>query len=111
MPFLTLRDGAELFYQHCGPKDGKPVLLSHGWPLNSDNWEPQIFFLANKGYRVVAHDRRSHGRSTQTWEGNDLDTWADDLHELVENLDLRDMMMAGHSTGGHEIAKYAAKYG
>lgn len=109
MPFITLRDSAQLYYKDWGNKTGPTVLFSHGWPLNADNWEAQMFFLANRGYRVVAHDRRGHGRSEQTWEGNDIDSWADDLAELVEKLDLKDMTVVGHSTGGSELVRYCAR--
>jgi len=109
MPFITLRDAAQLYYKDWGNKTDPVVLFSHGWPLNADNWESQMFFLANHGYRAIAHDRRGHGRSEQTWEGNDIDTWADDLAELVEKLDLKDMMVVGHSTGGSELVRYCAR--
>lgn len=111
MPFFEARDGTSIFYKDWGNKNGTPVVFSHGWPLNSDNWEKQMFFLANKGYRVIAHDRRGHGRSDQPWEGNDVDTWADDLHHLFEKLDLKNALLAGHSTGGAEIARYLGKFG
>jgi len=109
MPYITLRDGAQLYYKDHGKKDGPVFLFSHGWPLNSDDWENQMFFLANHGCRVVAHDRRGHGRSEQTWEGNDVDSWADDLHELFEKLDLKDMIIVGHSTGGSELVRFCAR--
>jgi len=111
MPFITLRDNAELYYKDWGNKTGPVVLFSHGWPLNADNWEAQMFFLANQGYRTIAHDRRGHGRSEQTWENNDIDSWADDLSELVEKLDLKDMTVVGHSTGGSELVRYCARHG
>jgi non-heme chloroperoxidase len=109
MPLLTLRDNAQLYYKDWGNKNGPAVFLSHGWPLNADNWESQMFFLANKGYRCVAHDRRGHGRSDQTWEGNDVDTWADDIAEVIEYLDLKGLTMIGHSTGGSDIVRYIAR--
>jgi len=109
MPLLTLRDGATLFYKDWGNKTGPTVLFSHGWPLTADTWEAQMFFLAGRGCRVVAHDRRGHGRSEQTWDGNDVDTWADDLAELIEHLDLKDIMLVGHSTGGGELARYCGR--
>jgi len=109
MPYITLRDGAQLYYKDHGPRDGPVFLFSHGWPLNSDDWESQMFFLASHGCRVVAHDRRGHGRSDQTWEGNDVDSWTDDIHELVEKLDLKDMIAVGHSTGGSEVVRYCAR--
>jgi non-heme chloroperoxidase len=111
MPFLTLKDGTEIYYKDWGNKSGSTVVFSHGWPLNSDNWENQMFFLANKGYRVIAHDRRGHGRSSQPWEGNDMNTWADDLFELFEHLDLKDVMLVGHSTGGGEVARLIGRHG
>ena len=111
MPFYSARDGTSLYYKDWGNPSGTPIVLSHGWPLNSDNWEKQMIFFANKGYRVVAHDRRGHGRSDQPWLGNDVDTWADDLHHLFEHLDLKNALLAGHSTGGAEIARYLGKFG
>ncbi|KAI1740733.1 putative hydrolases or acyltransferase [Xylaria scruposa] len=111
MPYLTVKDGAEIFYKDWGSKDGPAVVFSHGWPLSSDNWEGQMFFLASKGYRVVAHDRRGHGRSSQPWEGNDIDTWADDLLQLIEHLALKDVMLVGHSTGGGEIVRFCGRHG
>jgi non-heme chloroperoxidase len=111
MGFFTTRDGTEIFYKDWGNPSGKIVTFSHGWPLNSDNWENQMFFLANHGYRVIAHDRRGHGRSSQPWHGNDMDTYADDLNQLFEHLDLKDVMMVGHSTGGGEVARFVGRYG
>jgi non-heme chloroperoxidase len=111
MGFFTTRDGTEIYYKDWGNPAGKIVTFSHGWPLNSDNWENQMFFLANHGYRVIAHDRRGHGRSSQPWHGNDMDTYADDLHQLFEHLDLKDVMMVGHSTGGGEVARFVGRYG
>ena len=111
MGFFTTRDGTEIYYKDWGSPAGKVVTFSHGWPLNSDNWENQMFFLANHGYRVIAHDRRGHGRSSQPWHGNDMDTYADDLHQLFEHLDLKDVMMVGHSTGGGEVARFVGRYG
>ncbi|KAJ9143443.1 Non-heme chloroperoxidase [Pleurostoma richardsiae] len=111
MPLLTLKDGNTIYYKDWGNPSGHVVTFSHGWPLNSDNWENQMFFLANHGYRVIAHDRRGHGRSSQPWDGNDMDTYADDLNQLFEHLDLKDIMMVGHSTGGGEVARYIGKYG
>ena len=110
MPFLTLRDGAQLYYKDWNPKvNATTVVFSHGWPLSSDGWEKQMLFLASHGYRVVAHDRRGHGRSEQTWERNDVNNWADDLSELIEKLDLKEIMLVGHSTGGAEAAKYCGR--
>jgi len=109
MPTITLKDGTSIYYKDWG--SGQPVLFSHGWPLSADAWEDQMFFLAQRGYRCIAHDRRGHGRSSQTWNGNDLDTYADDLVELVEALDLRDAVHVGHSTGGGEVTRYIGRHG
>ena len=100
MPFITTKDGTEVFYKDWGA--GTPVVFSHGWPLNADAWDPQLNLVASNGFRAIAHDRRGHGRSTQAWHGNDMDTYADDLAELVNKLDLRDAIHVGHSTGGGE---------
>jgi len=102
-------DGTEIFYKDWGR--GQPVVFSHGWPLDADAWDPQMVFLGARGYRVIAHDRRSHGRSGQTWTGNDMDTYADDLGELLDALDLRDVVLVGHSTGGGEVARYIGRHG
>ncbi|HEY0286084.1 MAG TPA: alpha/beta hydrolase [Pseudomonas sp.] len=109
MTTLTLKDGTEFFYKDWGT--GQPVVFSHGWPLDGDAWDAQMLFLGQKGYRVIAHDRRGHGRSGQTWEGNDMDTYADDLAQLFEHLDLKDVIMIGHSTGGGEVARYIGRHG
>ncbi|ASR38468.1 chloroperoxidase [Prauserella marina] len=109
MPFTTMADGAEIFYKDWG--SGTPVVLSHGWPLNSDSWEAQMLLLAANGCRCVAHDRRGHGRSTQTWHGNDMDTYADDLATLLDTLDLHEVILVGFSTGGGEVARYLGRYG
>lgn len=111
MPSITTKDGTEIYYKDWGNKSGPTVVFSHGWPLNGDNWENQMFFLANQGCRVIAHDRRGHGRSSQSWDGNNMDTYADDLLELFEHLDLKDVMMVGHSTGGGEVARFIGKHG
>ncbi|KAK5661594.1 hypothetical protein OQA88_9693 [Cercophora sp. LCS_1] len=111
MPSFTTRDGTSIYYKDWGNKSGPVVTFSHGWPLNADNWDSQAFFLASKGYRVIAHDRRGHGRSDQPWEGNNMDTYADDLHELFKHLDLRDTVMVGHSTGGGEVARFVGRHG
>ncbi len=109
MGIVTTRDGAEIFYKDWG--SGAPVVLSHGWPLNSDSWEAQALFLAENGYRCVAPDRRGHGRSTQTWDGNEMDTYADDLAAVIEALDLRGVTLIGFSTGGGEVARYIGRHG
>ena len=109
MPFVTTTDGTQIYYKDWG--EGRPVVLSHGWPLNSDSWEAQQLFLAEHGYRAIAHDRRGHGRSTQTWNGNEMDTYADDLAALIEALDLRDVTLVGFSTGGGEVARYIGRHG
>ncbi len=106
---ITTRDGTEIFYKDWG--SGQPVVFSHGWPLSSDAWDDQLVLVASNGFRAVAHDRRSHGRSSQPSGGNDMDTYADDLAELVEALDLRDMVVVGHSTGGGEVARYIGRHG
>jgi non-heme chloroperoxidase len=109
MPHITTKDGTEIFYKDWGA--GQPVLFSHGWPLSADAWDAQMVFLGRHGYRVIAHDRRSHGRSTQTWDGNHMDQYADDLAELIEALDLRDLVIVGHSTGGGEVTRYLGRHG
>ncbi|MFI6317771.1 alpha/beta fold hydrolase [Nonomuraea sp. NPDC050556] len=110
MPYVTTADGTAIFYKDWGT-GGSPVLLSHGWPLNSDAWEAAALFLAAHGHRAIAHDRRGHGRSSQTWHGNEMDTYADDLACLIEQLDLRDLTLVGHSTGGGEVAHYLGRHG
>jgi non-heme chloroperoxidase len=109
MPTITVKDGTEIYYKDWGT--GQPVVFSHGWPLSSDAWEDQMLFLADKGYRCIAHDRRGHGRSSQPWEGNEMNTYADDLAELTEKLDLHDAIHVGHSTGGGEVARYIGRHG
>jgi pimeloyl-ACP methyl ester carboxylesterase len=108
---ITTRDGVEIYYKDWGPRTGQPVILSHGWPLSSDSWESAAFFLANNGFRVITHDRRGHGRSSQPWEGNDMDHYADDLAQLIEALDLKNIILAGFSTGGGEVARYVGRHG
>jgi len=109
MPTIKTKDGTEIFYKDWGK--GQPILFSHGWPLTADSWDPQMVYFGQRGYRVIAHDRRSHGRSTQTWDGNHMDQYADDLNELVNHLDLKDMLIVGHSTGGGEITHYMGRHG
>jgi len=106
---ITTTDGTQIFYKDWGA--GRPVVFSHGWPLNADAWDDQMWFLSSHGLRCIAHDRRGHGRSSQPWTGNDLDTYADDLSALMEALDLRDAVLIGHSTGGGEVARYLGRYG
>ncbi len=109
MPSITTKDGTNLYYKDWGT--GQPVVFSHGWPLSADAFEDQMFFLSMEGFRCIAHDRRGHGRSDQPWEGNDMDTYADDLAELLEGLDLREVVLVGHSTGGGEVARYVGRHG
>jgi non-heme chloroperoxidase len=109
MAILEVKDGTEIYYKDWGK--GQPVVFSHGWPLSSDAWEDQMLFLADRGFRCIAHDRRGHGRSSQPWDGNEMDTYADDLAELVESLDLKDAIHVGHSTGGGEVARYIGRHG
>ena len=109
MPTITTKDGAQIFYKDWGK--GPPVVFSHGWPLNADAWDDQLYLFATNGYRAIAHDRRGHGRSTQTSFGNDMDTYADDLAALVNELDLKDVIHIGHSTGGGEVTRYIGRHG
>jgi non-heme chloroperoxidase len=111
MPYVTTKDGAQIFYKDWGPNTAQPILFSHGWPLSSDDWDKQMVFFGEKGYRVVAHDRRSHGRSSQTWDGNNMDQYADDLADVIKALDLTNLVMVGHSTGGGEVAHYLGRHG
>jgi non-heme chloroperoxidase len=106
---ITTKDGTTIFYKDWGT--GQPVVFSHGWPLNSDAWDDQTFFVASNGYRAIGHDRRGHGRSSQPWDGNDMDHYADDLAELIETLDLHDAVLVGHSTGGGEVTRYIGRHG
>jgi len=109
MATITTKDGTTIFYKDWGT--GQPIVFSHGWPLSADDWDGQMLYFGNLGYRVIAHDRRGHGRSDQTWGGNDMDTYADDLAALFEKLDLKDAIMVGHSTGGGEVARYLGRHG
>ncbi len=109
MSTLTAPDGARIFYKDWGR--GQPILFSHGWPLSADAWDNQLLFFGQSGFRVIAHDRRGHGRSDQTWHGNDINQYADDLALLIETLDLRDLILVGHSTGGGEVARYIGRHG
>lgn len=111
MSFVTTADGTRIFYKDWGSKDAQPVVFSHGWPLSADAWDGQMLFLLQQGYRVIAHDRRGHGRSDQPDTGNDMDTYADDLAAVIEALDLRNVVLVGHSTGGGEIAHYVGRHG
>jgi len=109
MPRFTTRDATQIFYKDWGI--GRPVVFCHGWPLNADAWDDQAFFMASNGYRAIAHDRRGHGRSSQPWDGNDMDHYADDLADLVATLDLNDIILVGHSTGGGEVVRYIGRHG
>ena len=111
MTYLTTQDGAEIFYKDWGPKDAQPIMFHHGWPLSSDDWDTQMLFFLDNGFRVVAHDRRGHGRSSQIGTGHDMDHYAADAAAVVEHLDLTNVVHIGHSTGGGEVARYVAKYG
>ena len=109
MPIITTKDGVEIFYKDWGT--GQPIVFSHGWPLSADDWDAQMLFFLHRGYRVIAHDRRGHGRSTQTGDGHDMDHYADDLAALTAHLDLKDAIQVGHSTGGGEVARYLGRHG
>jgi len=109
MSMITMKDGTQIYYKDWGT--GQPVVFSHGWPLNSDSWEAQMMFLASNGYRCIAHDRRGHGRSSQPWIGNEMNTYADDLSELIETLDLKNVILVGFSAGGGEISRYIGRHG
>ncbi|WP_321877869.1 alpha/beta fold hydrolase [Paraburkholderia bannensis] len=111
MPFVTTKDNVEIFYKDWGPRDAQPIVFHHGWPLSSDDWDAQLLFFVQKGYRVVAHDRRGHGRSSQVSEGHDMDHYAADAFAVVEALNLKNAIHIGHSTGGGEVARYVAKHG
>ena len=109
MPTITVKDGTQIFYKDWG--SGQPIVFSHGWPLSGDDWDAQMLFFGQHGYRVIAHDRRGHGRSSQTWDGNEMDTYSDDLAALFDALDLKNAIMVGHSTGGGEVARYLGRHG
>src|SRR5512140_2427229 len=109
MGTLTVKDGTQIYYKDWGA--GPPVVFSHGWPLSADSWEGQMTFLASSGYRCIAHDRRGHGRSSQPWGGNEMNTYAEDLATLIEKLDLEEAILVGFSTGGGEVARYIGRYG
>ncbi|MFM0484816.1 alpha/beta hydrolase [Paraburkholderia strydomiana] len=111
MPFVTTKDNVEIFYKDWGAKDAQPIVFHHGWPLSSDDWDAQMLFFVQKGFRVIAHDRRGHGRSSQVSEGHDMDHYAADAFAVVEALNLRNAVHIGHSTGGGEVARYVAKHG
>ena len=111
MGFVTTKDGVEIFYKDWGPKDARPLVFHHGWPLSADDWDAQLLYFLGKGFRVVAHDRRGHGRSTQVWDGHDMDHYAADAAAVVEHLDLKNTVHIGHSTGGGEVAHYVARHG
>ena len=111
MPYVTTKDGVEIFYKDWGPKDAQPIHFHHGWPLSADDWDNQMLFFLNEGYRVIAHDRRGHGRSEQVSEGHDMDHYAADASAVVEHLDLKSSIHIGHSTGGGQVARYIAQYG
>ena len=111
MGMITTTDGAEIFFKDWGPKDAQPIMFHHGWPLSSDDWDAQMLFFLFKGFRVIAHDRRGHGRSSQVWDGHDMDHYAADAAMVVQHLDLRNAIHIGHSTGGGEVARYVAQHG
>ena len=111
MPFITTQDGAEIFYKDWGSRDAQPIVFHHGWPLSADDWDAQLLFFLGQGFRVIAHDRRGHGRSTETDTGNEMDTYAADVAALTSALDLRNAVHIGHSTGGGEVARYVAQHG
>jgi non-heme chloroperoxidase len=111
MSTITTKDGTSIFYKDWGPKSAQPIVFSHGWPLNADAWDEQLFFFASNGYRAIAYDRRGHGRSSQPWNGNDMDTFAEDLSSLIEQLALKDAVLAGHSSGAGDVTRYLGRHG
>ncbi|MBB5686521.1 alpha/beta fold hydrolase [Sphingobium boeckii] len=111
MSTITTQDGTEIFYKDWGGKDAQPIVFSHGWPLSADAWDPQMVFFADQGFRTIAHDRRSHGRSAQVWNNNTMDQYGDDLGELLDQLDLKDAILIGHSTGGGEVTRFLGRHG
>lgn len=111
MAYVTTKDGVEIFYKDWGPKDAQVLFFHHGWPLSSDDWDAQLLFFLNEGFRVIAHDRRGHGRSGQVWDGHDMDHYADDVAEVVKHLEIKNAVHIGHSTGGGEVAHYIARHG
>ena len=111
MGYVTTKDGVEIFYKDWGPRDAQVLFFHHGWPLSSDDWDTQLLFFLKEGYRVVAHDRRGHGRSSQVWDGHDMDHYADDVAEVVKHLNIKNAIHIGHSTGGGEVAHYIARHG
>lgn len=111
MGYVTTKDGVDIFYKDWGPRDAQVLFFHHGWPLSSDDWDTQLLFFLGQGYRVVAHDRRGHGRSSQVWDGHDMDHYADDVAEVVKHLNIKNAIHIGHSTGGGEVAHYIARHG
>ncbi|WDZ52900.1 alpha/beta hydrolase [Acinetobacter vivianii] len=111
MAYVTTKDGVEIFYKDWGPRDAQVLFFHHGWPLSSDDWDAQLLFFLNEGFRVVAHDRRGHGRSSQVWDGHDMDHYADDVAAVVQHLGIKNVIHIGHSTGGGEVAHYIARHG
>ncbi len=111
MGYVTTSDGVDIFYKDWGPKEGKVIFFHHGWPLSSDDWDAQMLFFVDKGFRVVAHDRRGHGRSSQVWDGHDMDHYADDVAAVVKHLGVQGAMHVGHSTGGGEVVRYIVRHG
>ncbi|GAB3253196.1 alpha/beta fold hydrolase [Chitinimonas naiadis] len=109
--YVTTKDGTQIYFKDWGPKSGQAIVFCHGWPLNSDSWESQMIFLADKGYRCIAHDRRGHGRSSQPWNGNEMDTYSDDLEAVLSHLDVKNVVLIGFSTGGGEVARYIGRHG